>query len=220
MRRVSKVWLTAIMMAVFQVSAAHAADTPFDAELSAIAQAWDHANFESASKDEKGAALEALSKRAANFTHNYPQRAEPLIWEGIVLSSYAGAKGGLGALGLAKQSRERLLAALKIDPTALSGSAYTSLGALYYKVPGFPLGFGDHDKAREYLRKALEISPDGIDANYFYGELMIEDGDYSQALRYLQKAQAAPPRTNRPVADAGRHKEIGALIQRAQAKLG
>ena len=35
------------------------------------------------------------------------------------------------------------------------GSAYTSLGTLYFKVPGWPVGFGDEEKAEELLRKAL-----------------------------------------------------------------
>ena len=47
----------------------------------------------------------------------------------------------------------------------LDGSAYNSLGVLYYKVPGWPVGFGDKAKARELLQKALAINPKGIDAN-------------------------------------------------------
>ncbi len=54
-----------------------------------------------------------------------------------MLSTYAGAKGGLGALSLAKKSRAVLESALMIDDQALQGSAYTSLGALYAKVPDF-----------------------------------------------------------------------------------
>ena len=45
-----------------------------------------------------------------------PTRAEALIWEGIIESSYAGAKGGLGALGLAKEARGNLEAALEDRP--------------------------------------------------------------------------------------------------------
>ena len=48
----------------------------------------------------------------------------------------------------------------------MDGAAYTSLGALYYQVPGWPLGFGDDAAARTMLRKGLAIDPDGIDANY------------------------------------------------------
>jgi len=151
---------------------------------------------------------------------NHPDRAEPLVWQGIVLSTYAGVKGGLGALSLAKESRDSLLAAVKLNGDVLNGSAYTSLGALYYKVPRWPVGFADHDKAAEYLRKALALNPDGIDPNYFYGELMFEEGDYAQALRYLRKAVAAPLRPERPLADSGRRGEINALIARARAKQG
>ncbi len=39
-----------------------------------------------------------------------------------------------------KEARASLEAALKIAPEALDGSAYTSLGSLYYQVPGWPLG--------------------------------------------------------------------------------
>ena len=194
-------------------------ETPFDAELRGLAQAWDHANFDNADPDARRAALEPLTERAARFVEHYPERAEPHIWEGIVLSSYAGAKGGLGALGYAKRSRAALEAALKIDPAALNGSAYTSLGVLYYKVPGFPLGFGDHDKAREYLQQALKLNPDGIDPNYFFGELMVEEGKYRDALGYLNKAESAEPRPNRPVADSGRRREAALLIAKAESRL-
>ena len=55
--------------------------------------------------------------------------------------------------------------ALAIDPKALAGSAYTSLGSLYYQVPGWPIGFGDDKKAREMLEAAgYEVTdqPDGV----------------------------------------------------------
>jgi tetratricopeptide (TPR) repeat protein len=78
-----------------------------------------------------------------------------------------------------------------------------ALAASGPKVPGFSLGFGNHTRAREYLQKALEINPAGIDPNFFYGELMFKDGDYAQALRYLQKVQNAVPRPERRVARGG-----------------
>ena len=143
----------------------------------------------------------AREARRGFHASSIPARAEALIWEGIIESSYAGAKGGLGALGLAKEARGNLEAALKIDPTALDGSAYTSLGTLYYRVPGFPVGFGDHDKARKLLQKALKINPNGIDPNYFYAEFLFEQGEYAEALQYLEKAgqgaAASRPRSGR-----------------------
>ena len=63
------------------------------------------------------------------------------------------------ALGFAKQARELFEKAGRLDYRALDGAVPTSLGALYYMVPGFPLGFGDNGKARRYLEQGVEISP-------------------------------------------------------------
>jgi tetratricopeptide (TPR) repeat protein len=198
---------------------AFAQDAPFMTELTDIQQSWDQANYQSANAEEKQRQLEALSVRSEALVRKYPRHAEPLVWEGIVLSTYAGAKGGLGALSLAKKSRDCLLEATRIDPAALRGSAYTSLGALYYKVPGWPIGFGDRDKATDFLNKALALNPDGMDPNYFIGELLYEQGQYSRSLQHLQKALAAPPRPDRPVGDAGRRAEINTLVAKVSTRL-
>ena len=191
----------------------------FDAELLSIQQGWAQANYQIADAEARKQAFETLSKRAGSFSAQYPTRAEPLIWEGIVLSTYAGAKGGLGALSLAKQAREKLQAAIKIDSNAMDGSAYTSLGTLYHKVPGFPLGFGDDKKAREFLQRALQANPSGLDPNYFYGEFLFDTGAYHEAKTYLEKALTAAPRPNREVADQGRKSETAALLARVKQKL-
>jgi tetratricopeptide (TPR) repeat protein len=208
-----------VVLAMLAGRAGAADDAAFNAELLSIQQAWAKVNYETPAGDARKEAFDALEKRAEAFTKQNPGRAEALIWEGIIESSYAGAKGGLGALGLAKEARGNLEAAIKINPNALDGSAYTSLGTLYYRVPGFPLGFGDHDKARELLKKALTINPNGIDPNYFYGDFLYEQGEYAQALQYLDKAAKAAPRPGREVADKGRHAEITALQAKVKAKM-
>ena len=182
------------------------------AELAPIQQRWAQIQYQ-LPEDDKEKAFEALAKEAETFVADYPGRAEPLIWQGIVLSTYAGAKGGLGALGLVKEARASLEAALKIAPEALDGSAYTSLGSLYYQVPGWPLGFGDDERARKYLQKSLASNPDGIDANYFFGDFLAEQDEPQRARVYLEKVLAAPPRPGREVADAGRRAEAELLLE-------
>lgn len=192
----------------------------FDAELLAIQQDWALANYQLADEDAQVAAFEVLAVKADAFVARYPERAEPLIWRGIVYSTFAGAKGGLGALGLAKQSRVSLEAALAIDANALAGSAYTSLGTLYHKVPGFPLGFGSDKKARQMLEQAVQINPAGIDPNYFLGEFLFDEGEYAAAMERLERALAAPPRPGRELADRGRRDEIANLMAKVRQKLG
>jgi tetratricopeptide (TPR) repeat protein len=189
----------------------------FDTELLAIQTHWADANY-SRDGEAKETAFDNLEAQAAAFSARYPDRAEPLIWEGIVLSTAAGVKGGLGALGLAKQSRAKLESALKIDPDALQGSAYTSLGTLYHKAPGFPIAFGSDKKAREFLEKALTINPTGIDPNYFYGEFLYDEGEYPAARQHLETALEASPRPNRLTADEGRRREIRALLGKIAAR--
>jgi tetratricopeptide (TPR) repeat protein len=195
-----------------------ASNAGFETELAAVQQAWAVANYES-NGDSRQRALESLEVTVSDLAARNPDRAEALIWKGIVQSTHAGAKGGLGALSLARKARASLEAALEIDPTSLDGSAYTSLGTLYYKVPGFPIGFGDREKAEELLRKALEINPDGIDPNFFYGELQYERGNYAEALDSLEKASRAAPRPGRELADRGRRGEIVALTAKVRAKM-
>jgi len=89
----------------------------------------------------------------------FPDRAEPLIWEGIVVSSLAGAKGGLGALSLAKQAKTLYEGALKLQPEALEGSAYNSLGVLYYKVPAGRSASATRPRRRSCCRRRWAINP-------------------------------------------------------------
>lgn len=183
--------------------------------LTELQQAWAHATYELGA-DERGEALDVLGKAATDLVATHPGDPALLIWQGIILSSYAGEASGFSALGAAKKARTALQKALEIDPNALDGSAYTSLGALYYKVPGWPIGFGDDKKARSYLEQALALNPNGIDPNYFMGEFLFENGDVQAAVLHLNKAMNAPDRDGRAVADSGRRQEIRMLLDRIQ----
>jgi tetratricopeptide (TPR) repeat protein len=162
--------------------------------------------------------FEALAAKAHKVSETFAGRSEPLVWEGIIVSSWAGEKGGLGALGLVKQARALYEAAIRIDGTALEGSAYNSLGVLYYKVPGWPIGFGDKARAKELLLKALSINPRGIDPNFFYAEYLAEVDQPAEAIAYLERALQAPPRPGRQVADTGRREEARALMDKLRAR--
>jgi tetratricopeptide (TPR) repeat protein len=187
-------------------------------DVMALQQEWARIKYQ-ASESEQEKLYEALAAKASAVVTSYPGKAEPLVWEGIIYSTWAGARGGLGALSLAKESRKQLEAAIAIDPTALQGSAYTSLGTLYFKVPGWPIGFGDREKAEELLQQALAINPDGIDPNYFYGEFLFEEDRYAESIAVLNHALQAAPRPDRPIADAGRRAEIQDALDKARKHL-
>lgn len=189
---------------------------PVDDAVGDLQREWETIKYKTPAKQQEPR-YEALAAKAHKVAAEFPDRAEPLIWEGIIVSSLAGAKGGLGALGLVKEARQLYEHALKIAPDALDGSAYNSLGVLYYKVPGWPLGFGDKAKAQELLQKALALNPRGIDPNFFYGEYLVEASKNADAVVYLERAVNAPPRPGRELADAGRREEAKAMLEKARA---
>lgn len=195
-----------------------ALDTADQQRLGSIQQSWAHIQYETPEK-QRAAAFEQLASQATNFTSERPAVAEAWIWKGIVTSSWAGAEGGLGALGKAKQAKADLEKSLTLDPKALQGSAYTSLAALYDRVPGWPIGFGDSDKAEQLLKQALLLNPDGIDSLYFWGDHLFRQKRYAEAKGALTKALQAAPRPGRETADAGRRKEIATLLVDVNKKL-
>ena len=178
---------------------------------------WAKAYYQAPDK-QKEAAFKDLAAKAHELTAASPGRVEPMVWEAIILSSYAKFAGGLSALDKAKTARDLLVRAEKADVQALDGSIYTSLGSLYYKVPGWPIGFGDKKKAREYLEKAVKLNPEGIDPNYFYGDFLAEQGEYAKAKEYMQKALSAPPRPGREDADQGRRAEVQQQLEMLKQK--
>ena len=200
-------WLVVLMGVAFSFTAL----AGLEEDVSALQIEWARIKYERPAAEQEKAFAE-LAKSADAVRGKYASRAEPQIWYGIIAASYAGARGGLGALSLAKDAKKALEQALEMDPKALDGSAYTSLGSLYYQVPGWPIGFGNDDKAREMLDKALALNPDGIDPNYFMGDFLYRKGDHAAARQVLNKALKAPARPGRALADEGRRKEIESLL--------
>jgi tetratricopeptide (TPR) repeat protein len=210
--------IACLLLGVFSQSV-WALDAADQQRLNDIQQRWAHIQYE-LPEGQRTAAFEKLAVQASRFTQERQSVAEAWIWSGIVTSSWAGAQGGLGALGKVKEAKADLEKALAIDPKALQGSAYTSLGALYDRVPGWPIGFGDSDKAGQLLEVALRMNPNGIDSLYFWGDHLYRQKRYVEAKAALQKALLAAPRPGRETADAGRRREIEALLVDVNKKLG
>ncbi|MEZ0223113.1 MAG: hypothetical protein ACAH83_01045 [Alphaproteobacteria bacterium] len=189
-------------------------------KVSALQAEWARIKYKVSGSDAQQKAFERLEADAAEVVRKFPGMAEPLIWQAIILSTEAGITGGISALPKVKQAKKLLEASLKIDATALDGSASTSLGSLYYQVPGWPIGFGDDKKAEQYLKAALRMNPEGIDPNFFYGDYLVQQKKYSDAVPVLEKALKAPDRPGREVADEGRRAEIRALLETARGKSG
>jgi len=193
-----------------------------DESVHQLQLAWAKANYQTADAD-KEAIFKALVDQATAVNAQFSDRPEPKIWEAIIRAGYAGAMGGVSSMFNAmpqmEQGRDLLLAAEKIDPMAMNGSVYTTLGSFYYMVPGGFIGFGDDDKALAYLNKAVDAASDDMDANYFMADYWLEKKKYKKALPYFEKVLALPDVADRPVYSKGRKAEAATKLAKVKKRL-
>jgi tetratricopeptide (TPR) repeat protein len=197
-----------------------AADNPaLNADILKIALDWEHIKFQETDKDLQEKQMAVVAEHAAALVQQYQNRPEAMIWHGIIISEQASMASENGspfkALGFAKRAREILEPLAMTNPTLLDAGAPASLGVLYYRVPGFPVGFGDKTKARQLLQEAVKYAPDGLDANYFYGDFLYEQHEYPAAQQIFKHALSLPPHPERPIWDKSRR----LVIQEDLAKM-
>lgn len=161
-----------------------------------IESKWEFAEY-NLPKDQRKKEFQNLFVQAKEVAERFPNKAEPLILQACIILTRAKIEGSLEALSSVRQAKALLEKAIVINPKADKGSAFVTLGVLYYKVPGWPIAFGDNGKAETMLKKALAINPRGIDSNYYYAEYLLSHDKSEQAARYLAKAVIAP--LNKPV---------------------
>jgi tetratricopeptide (TPR) repeat protein len=211
----------AAMLLVFDPSGVRAANNPqLNAEVLRLSLDWEHIKFQVDNFDEQEKQLAVLAEHAADIARRYPTAPEAMIWLCIVNSEQASIAGQnsspFKALGFANRARDILENVEKIDPKTMDAGAPTSLGVLYYRVPGFPIGFGDKAKARKLLQEAIANAPNGLDANYFYGGFLYEQQEYPEAIKVLKRALALPGHPDRPIWDRSRRLVIQELLAKMQ----
>lgn len=194
-----------------------AAETDAQHAVQSLKDQWAEV-FYTMPPDQQGPKLDEFLVRSRELIRRYPQAAEPLLMEALVLCAQAGSQGGLSALMRVREARDVLAKAIALNPLAMEGSAFVMLGNLYYRLPGWPLSFGDNQLARQYLETALRHFPNELDTNYFYGDFLLEQGQFEQALVYLEKAEKAPVRQDSRLSDLKLKQELGAALKDAREK--
>jgi tetratricopeptide (TPR) repeat protein len=195
----------------------HAAESDVEATVRDLQAEWAEI-FYTLPKDQHAARFKDLLAQVHAVSERYPKRAEPLILEAIILCGYARAEIGLGSLGKLEEARRLLEKSITLDPRAMGASAYITLGNLYHRLPGWPLSYGDDDSARQYFEAALKLFPEAIDANYFYGDFLLSQGEYERALGFLEKAARAPIGPDASLSERKLKEEIGKALADARAK--
>jgi tetratricopeptide (TPR) repeat protein len=174
-------------------------------ELFRLARDWEHVKLQVSDRDDQEKQMASLAQRAGQIAKQYENIPDPIVWVGIITSEQASLANDNGspikALQFAKRARDILEEVEKTSPETMDAGAPTTLGVLYDRVPGFPIGFGDKARARYYLQEAIRSAPNGLDANFFYGDFLLKLGERSEAAKILERALTLPELSNRPLWD-------------------
>ena len=197
--------------------AAAPSDPATRAAVQQVKDAWAEV-FYRLPTDKQAPQLETFLSRARELTRQHPEAAEPLLLQALVLCSLAAVDGGFGALGKVSEARDAVIKALKLDPVAMEGSGYVILGNLYYRLPGWPISFGDNKLARANLETAIRLFPDELDTNYFYGDFLLQEGKFQEALPHLEKADKAPVREDSRLSDLKLKEELKTALKDARER--
>lgn len=211
---VARIAILVNLMILITLSTVAFADSA-DAEVEKLRQGWAVAKYQT-SKDHQLPAYEKLIEEAKQANEKYPRNPKIMVWYATILSSYSANKGGMSVLPDVKKARELLEEAVQMDPNVENGFGEGVLGALYARVPSWPIAFGSKQKARQHLERAVQIDPKGSDSNYYFGDFLVDVGDYQNARSHLETAKNAPIRPGYEVQDKGRKGEISASL----AKIG
>jgi len=182
-----------------------------------LERAWATVYYQPDESRQKQAYPQLLAKAAA-LVEQYPDAAEPKIWQATIMSTNAAFESSLSALSTLKKAKTLLEEAISINPKAMDGAAYVTLGTLYYMLPGWPVSFGDDDKAEQLLKTSLLINPNGIDANYFYADFLLRQDREAEAEAFFHKAAQAPVRKHQVFADTQLKNEAKMALAHTQQR--
>jgi len=180
--------------------------SPLTPEINKIESEWAKIYYAENSR-EQTKHFPILIKDAKKLADKYPNALEPIVWQAIIISTNAAFESPFKALKSIKTAKAMLEHVISIEADTLEGAALVTLGTLYYMTPGWPISFGNQEKAESLLKKALEINPSSIDSNYFYADYLLSKGNLETAKAYFKKALNAPTRNHQAYADTQLKKE-------------
>ena len=207
----------ATFVVFFGLYAASVQASDLHASISGLESEWTVAYYQK-NEEEQKQIYSALLEKAADLVKRHPEAAEPKIWYATIMTTNAGLQSSLAALSAIDNAKALLEQAIKINPRALDGAAYVTLGTLYYKVPAWPVSFGDNQIAEQLLKASLGINPDGIDANYFYADFLLQQDREIEAENYFHKAMEAPIRKHQAFADTQLKNEARQALEHVRLK--
>ena len=132
--------------------------------------------------------------RAKEMIKKHPKEPKAHMWKGALLGSWALEKGLLKALTQLKEIKRSFEKSMELDQNFLWGDRL--IGRCYRDAPGWPLSYGDNDKAIEYFEKAMKKNPADLRNQLDLAISFNKDKKYEEALKWAQEVIDKPMTKN------------------------
>lgn len=129
-----------------------------------------------------------------------PDGVNGRYWYALTIGRLGETRGILRSLSAAGEMRRELEIVLELAPD--HAGAHFALGMLYYKLPGWPLSFGDNNRALEYMTAAVELAPDNTTYRLGLAELLLDMRRRDDAIALLEAVIEMPLTPDEPVESA------------------
>ena len=120
-------------------------------------------------------------------------------------------------MGYAKKAKAILEEAYQKDPAALDAGAPTSLGVLYYRVPGLPLRLRRQRQGAPAAGTGRVARAERHGRQLFLCRFPDVQHEYAAAYKVLKHALSLPPQQNRPAVGQELSRRDQELMAKAQA---
>lgn len=175
-----------------------AAKTNYEANPGNAEAAWKFARacFDKADNEEKDSVRATVAWQGVHacqeLLKQHPNLAEAHYYLGMDLGEVARTKR-LSALHLLREMEKEWQTTIALDEHCDFGGPNRNLGLLYRDAPGSPLSIGSRAKAREHIRRAVELDPEYPENHINLIESDLKWGDTADALTEEKKWLALLP---------------------------
>lgn len=115
-----------------------------------------------------------------------------LYWKAVAMGKLSEKMSILDALRMTRSMENLFLRVIALDENYDNAGGHKALGRIYHQLPGFPISFGNNEKALFHLRRAYELFPEDIITRAFYAEILMDLDEKQEALRHAEFILAAP----------------------------
>ena len=208
-----------LLLAVAATNATAAQASTVDEALIDVEQRWADAVYESTGR-QKNKALATLLRDVRELASTHGENPKAVAWHGIIAHECVRNHCKSNSSSLRREARDALLKAESLGPGPLRSLVYGNLGGLYAHTSSNFGGFGSKVRGISYMWKAIVVDPEGLDANYLYAELLVDEKRYRDAHEVLLKASTTTVRPEHERADRGRREQVLALLRKVESELG